>query len=567
MRIGILTGSESRYLIDSIRTVYRLSERELRKHQLLFRGDEYWLAPDGRKDEINRDFLASVDVILGPVDGDLLVARSVDSRRIPYLCFLEGSACRGLPAMRCCWRHLSSVDVLIGNCTGDEQILRKFFGESANIEILPFPYDDLVFYRSDEYEYARCKHELGISPEEHIVLYAGRVLLEKNLHTSLKVFSVLQSIVPHCHFLIVGEVLNTPFFEFGIHPVDLGSWLQKLVRRFNIDPQRVRFLGKRTPAELRGLYGAADVTLNLTLHHDENFGLAQVESMACGTPVVGSHWGGLKDTIQDRRTGYSVDTSITTSGLKVDWLSAVASLKLILQLSGSERNEIRKECLRWAQTEYSARLYGNRLESILNRVSTGGRIGSKLSSTPFAQAYWQNCAQQFQAANPPVYVDGQLSFELYRALAEGYAGFSTGDVSPSELGQQDVLYMTCEVKRLPGGCLRIDDPISLKRVPMPADTSVREAATHILWRFDTEPAITFADLRASPELARPAANAALEWLMRAGLVTKCSRPPGEPIRNEVLLNARRSFFSAREVNRGVDAVIFRERPQKRRPGW
>ena len=53
--------------------------------------------------------------------------------------------------------------------------------------------------------------------------------------------------------------------------------------------------------EVREFYNIADVAINLTLHHDENFGLAQVEAMACGLPVVGSLWGGLKDTIRDGR--------------------------------------------------------------------------------------------------------------------------------------------------------------------------------------------------------------------------------------------------------------------------
>jgi glycosyltransferase involved in cell wall biosynthesis len=36
---------------------------------------------------------------------------------------------------------------------------------------------------------------------------------------------------------------------------------------------------------------------------DEDFGMSPVESMACGTPVIGVNDGGLKETILDGETG------------------------------------------------------------------------------------------------------------------------------------------------------------------------------------------------------------------------------------------------------------------------
>jgi len=36
---------------------------------------------------------------------------------------------------------------------------------------------------------------------------------------------------------------------------------------------------------------------------DEDFGMSPVESMACGTPVIGVDEGGLKETIIDGKTG------------------------------------------------------------------------------------------------------------------------------------------------------------------------------------------------------------------------------------------------------------------------
>ncbi|GAC1568004.1 MAG: hypothetical protein NVS3B14_15830 [Ktedonobacteraceae bacterium] len=50
------------------------------------------------------------------------------------------------------------------------------------------------------------------------------------------------------------------------------------------------------------LYSAADVTVIPSYH--ESFGLAAVESLACGTPVVATRAGGLTSIIRHGETGY-----------------------------------------------------------------------------------------------------------------------------------------------------------------------------------------------------------------------------------------------------------------------
>jgi D-inositol-3-phosphate glycosyltransferase len=62
-----------------------------------------------------------------------------------------------------------------------------------------------------------------------------------------------------------------------------------------------RFDGSRPQAELPVYYSAADITVVPSRY--ESFGLAAVESMACGTPVVASRVGGLTFTIDDEDTG------------------------------------------------------------------------------------------------------------------------------------------------------------------------------------------------------------------------------------------------------------------------
>ena len=64
----------------------------------------------------------------------------------------------------------------------------------------------------------------------------------------------------------------------------------------------VDFVGRDDQEELPVYYSAADVCVVPSFY--ESFGLAALESMACGTPVVASRVGGLSTIIQHGHTGY-----------------------------------------------------------------------------------------------------------------------------------------------------------------------------------------------------------------------------------------------------------------------
>jgi glycosyltransferase involved in cell wall biosynthesis len=56
------------------------------------------------------------------------------------------------------------------------------------------------------------------------------------------------------------------------------------------------------------LYNAADIFVSLSHTPEESFGIALLEAMACGLPVVATDWDGYREIIIDGETGYLVPT-------------------------------------------------------------------------------------------------------------------------------------------------------------------------------------------------------------------------------------------------------------------
>ncbi len=93
-------------------------------------------------------------------------------------------------------------------------------------------------------------------------------------------------------------------------------------QRRPLGPDReVRNLGLLRPAELKRLYRAADLGAMPSVT-EESFGLAAVEMMASGLPVIASAAGGLNEVIEDGVTGRLVDPPNDLEA----WVDAIVSL-------------------------------------------------------------------------------------------------------------------------------------------------------------------------------------------------------------------------------------------------
>ncbi|GGG16360.1 hypothetical protein GCM10010964_00800 [Caldovatus sediminis] len=76
----------------------------------------------------------------------------------------------------------------------------------------------------------------------------------------------------------------------------------------------VHVLDGRAPEVRRGIWAAADFFTLLVDNIQETFGLAPVEAMAAGLPVVVSDWDGFRDTVEDGVQGFRIPTLMATAG-------------------------------------------------------------------------------------------------------------------------------------------------------------------------------------------------------------------------------------------------------------
>lgn len=133
--------------------------------------------------------------------------------------------------------------------------------------------------------------------------------------------------------------------------------LEALIRELNLE-QHVRLLGFVPEAELASLYGAADCTLMPSLDL-EGFGLATVESLACGTPVLGTRSGATPELLEP------LDPQLLFEPGDVAALSH--RLEKVLQQPAAL--PAREKCRRYAEERFSWDLPVDKFEALLKQLT------------------------------------------------------------------------------------------------------------------------------------------------------------------------------------------------------
>jgi alpha-1,6-mannosyltransferase len=147
-------------------------------------------------------------------------------------------------------------------------------------------------FRPDGADNEATRRSLGLNSGRTLLLYVGRLAKEKNTATLLRAFKSLQRRRPNkFHLLVIGD---------GPDRIHLRN---TQLRTKNLS--WIRYCAN--PRELADFYRAADLFVHPGVQ--ETFGLAALESQACGTPVVGIRGSCMDNVICHDQESWAVENS------------------------------------------------------------------------------------------------------------------------------------------------------------------------------------------------------------------------------------------------------------------
>lgn len=233
--------------------------------------------------------------------------------------------------------------VLCTSADGRESFRRQIAlaggGFGGGLEIAPLGVDDRYFEVRSKGD---ARRRLGIGPSARVALWIGRLSAasKADLHPLLYQWASIAKAGDQGRFLVLAG---------GSTEGDLGS-LRRTVEELGLS-RSVSIRPDIDDAEKLDLLAAADVFVSPVDNQQETFGIAVVEAMAAGLPVVASRWDGYKDLVVDGETGTLVPVRWASPAPEVVALRSLLEPDLV-QLATSQGVAVDPSALRSAIERY-----------------------------------------------------------------------------------------------------------------------------------------------------------------------------------------------------------------------
>lgn len=180
-------------------------------------------------------------------------------------------------------------------------------------------------------------------PRQDYVISVGAITPKKGFDFIIQGLALIPA-VSRPRLILVG---NTALAEEQ-------AYLAGLARQLDV---QVEFHHLVIDQELVRLYNQALCTVYAPVM--EPFGLVPLESMACGTPVMGIREGGVRETVVDGQTGFLVDRDAAA------WATAIA----FLQADGGLVEDMARQARAYVEQKWRWEAAVDGLESHLQRIA------------------------------------------------------------------------------------------------------------------------------------------------------------------------------------------------------
>lgn len=131
------------------------------------------------------------------------------------------------------------------------------------------------------------RNEIGVAEDAFLILSVGELLPRKNQQVIIRALGLLKD--KNIHYILCGKGKQL-------------TELQNLAKENQIEDQ-VHFLGYRK--DVLNIYGQTDLLAFPSMR--EGLGLAGLEAMHCGLPLITSNTSGPRDYMENGKTGYMFD--------------------------------------------------------------------------------------------------------------------------------------------------------------------------------------------------------------------------------------------------------------------
>lgn len=183
------------------------------------------------------------------------------------------------------------------------------------------------------------REKIGVKKEDFLVLAVGELSNRKNHQIIIR--ALAECNIPNAVFMICGNAMTSE---------NTKEKLESLVKELNVD---LRLTGLRK--DIAEICKCADIGVLPSTR--EGLGLAGIEMLASGLPVVASNVQGIVDYIEDGKNGYLCDP-----------YDAHAFAEAIIKLLPLEaRNKMTKTCIE-SSKKFDKKYSNTAMENIYNKV-------------------------------------------------------------------------------------------------------------------------------------------------------------------------------------------------------
>jgi len=171
------------------------------------------------------------------------------------------------------------------------QELKKYYNISENrIRVIHNGVDTHKFQPAKDKQ--KIKNELGLNPNDIVILSVGRLYARKGLFTLIEAISTVAKQFKNVKLVISGKGQSREMEKLYTH-----------AKRLAVE-NNILFTGYYPDQKLPKLYQAADIFAFSTFYEHHPF--AVLEALATGLPVVTTTLGGIAETIETGKNGLLV---------------------------------------------------------------------------------------------------------------------------------------------------------------------------------------------------------------------------------------------------------------------